>query len=471
MRRLSLPSLFLILLAGHGVGVAAPAAKAPAPVAKAPQPGKAPQPTLLDQAVERRLFSDTFESSSFLWNDWNRFQENYHPNYVGDDDPKTGWVEGADGSGAGQWLRIAVTPLEQTTKVRLRIRNGYQKSGPLFAANARAKAVVVKLLPSGQELSATLTDKQGWQELTLAQSPALLREIELRVDSVYEGKKYADLVISDVQVFATSRTRDNPAFEKSKRQNLLDWRKARLAAAQLFKAGRGSALPLYSSYRASRAELPAAVSGLPRGDLADMLTAAAADPGFAEWREALAQGKAMAGDLDSMTPAQLSPLDGTTLPEVDGFESLDVGAAAEGWVQEGVLRLPMLGYVSAFFSDKLRVLDQKARSHADWEENAWGKNCREAAWVRRAKASEATGPDRVVGLLVGTCRETEGREGTYIARAQQLMVFGKDGRLLLVAGNGYVDAYRWEADGKISGGRSLQYDSIVELSKGQVAAK
>src|SRR5689334_20650221 len=95
--------------------------------------------------TERRLHTDNVEASTFLWNDWNKFVENYHPNYVADDDPATAWVEGAKSSGAGEWLRIQVTPLDKTTQVRLRVRNGYQKSKDLWKANARAKAVKVRL--------------------------------------------------------------------------------------------------------------------------------------------------------------------------------------------------------------------------------------------------------------------------------------------------------------------------------------
>lgn len=475
MRQLVLIPLFTCWLVGPAL--AAPGGKAPAtpPARPAASPaaafGKAVAPTLVEQPIERRLHSDAFEASSFLWNDWNRFQENYHPNYVGDDDAKTGWVEGAEGSGAGQWLRIAVTPLEQTSKVRLRIRNGYQKSGPLFKANARVKELEVRLVPGNKAQVATLADKQGWQELVIEQPAGPLREIELHVRSVYEGSKYEDLVISDVQVFATSRNRDNPAFEKSKRQNLLDWRKARLAAAKLFKAGGGNALPLHSSYRATRGAIPAVAADLPRGDMAGLIASAAADPAFAEWKDSLAAAAGMVGDLDSLVPAQISPMDSATLPSVDGFETLDLGSAAEGYVNEGAMRLPLLGHVSAFSATKLRVLDQKGRSYSEYGENAWGKNCRDASWVKRVKASEATGPDRVAGLLVARCGETEGREGPYITRADQLMVFAKDGRLALVVGNGYLDAYRWEAGGKIAGGRALLWDSVVDLRKGQVASK
>jgi hypothetical protein len=38
-------------------------------------------PTLAAAApLERRLHSASLEASSFLWNDWNKYQENNHPN-------------------------------------------------------------------------------------------------------------------------------------------------------------------------------------------------------------------------------------------------------------------------------------------------------------------------------------------------------------------------------------------------------
>lgn len=452
-------------------GSAAPAAKQPpaAPVAAppgaaAPMSRPAPQPP-----VERRLFSDAIEASSFLWNDWNRFQENYHPNYIADDDAVTGWVEGAENSGAGSWVRIAVTPLPGTTKVRLKIRNGYQKSAALFKANARAKSVTIKLLPSGKTQQVDLADKQGWQEVSVEQPGGELRGVELAIGSVYEGTKYADLVISDVQVFATSTTRDNPTFEKSKRQSLLDWRKARMAAAKLFKAGRGEALPLYSSYRAVDRPLSAAIEKASQSS--GRLAAALVDPGFSAWRDELKIAEALSADYDQLQRAQISPVDGTGLPEVDGFEEQDLGEAYEGILQDHALRLPMLGNVSAFFAEKLRVLDQKGDKYSDYQQGVYGGRCKPATWVKRVKASEASAPDRVAALLVARCGEVESREGTSMVSVTQLMVFNKEGRLALVVGDGYVDAYSWEAGGKIAGGKSMQYASSVELVKGQVAAK
>lgn len=459
-------ALSLVLTAAaSGAALANPGAQA-----TKPNPGAAPAQAPLASPVERRLFSDTIEASSFLWNDWNRFQENYHPNYVGDDDPATGWVEGVEGSGAGQWLRLAVTPLDGTSAVKLKIRNGYQKSAALFKANARAKEITVKLLPSGATAKATLTDKQGWQEVAVAQPAGQLRAVELSIGSVYEGSKYADLVISDVQVFATSTTRDNPTFEKSKRQSLLDWRKARMAAAKLFKAGKGDALPLYSSYRVSEHALARNV--IEARNKGELLDSAAADPAFAEWRDAIKLAKEVSKDqFAAMTRAQISPIDSTELPEVDGFEQLELAESFEGLLQDHALRLPAVGSVSGFFAEKMRVLDQKGPSYGDYLTSVYSRSkCKPAAWVKRAKATEG-GPDRVAALLVSDCGEVPSREGMSTAVATQLLIYGKDGRLALVVGDGYVDGYTWESTGKVAGGRSMQYDLSIEVKKAQLAAK
>src|SRR4051794_16192254 len=149
--------------------------------------------------VERRLHLAQVEASSYLVNDWNKFQENYVPLYIGDDDPATAWNDGVDGSPVGQWLRMRVTALPGTTKVRLRVRNGYQKNAKIFAANARFRGATLVLLPSGVKKDVELADAQGWQDLTVEQPAGPLEAVELRVRSVYEGKKYDDLALSDAQ--------------------------------------------------------------------------------------------------------------------------------------------------------------------------------------------------------------------------------------------------------------------------------
>ena len=98
----------------------------------------------------------------------------------------------------------------------MKIRNGYQKTPKLFEANSRAKELTVTLLPSKKTVDVTLTDTQGWQEIVVEQPAGPLEAVELKVKSVYAGKKYDDLCISDVQLFVTATSSDNPAFEKQR---------------------------------------------------------------------------------------------------------------------------------------------------------------------------------------------------------------------------------------------------------------
>jgi hypothetical protein len=420
--------------------------------------------TAMAAPVERRLHSSSLESSSFLWNDWNKFQENYHPNYVADDDPKTAWVEGAATSGSGEWIRINVTELDKTTKIRLKIRNGYQKSKGLFAANARAKDIVVRLLPSQTAVKATLTDKNGWQEVAVSQTAGQVKAVELAVTSVYEGTKYADLCISDIQVFATSETPDNPAFEKSKRKELLAWRKARVAAAKLF-AKRSTDLPMHSSYKVTVTDKESTCS--PCG-IGGMIAAAAADPGFKEWKATLAIA-ASVGDLDKLPRGQIAPAakNDQYLPEVDGFVAVELEHIEQSWYPEDGLHLPLIDSASALFAAQLRVLDVKDTTTPSAFESA--EKCKgDMTWVKRGSSTETTGPAVVQAVLVGRCGMLEERGGSYRASGTELLVYGADGRLELVIASGMIDGYRWTTEGgkpMIAGGRSmLAQGKIIETT-------
>ncbi len=423
--------------------------------------------------VERRLHSDNIDASSFLWNDWNKFVENYHPNYVADDDPVTAWVEGARTSGAGEWLRIQVTQLDKTTRVRLRVRNGYQKSKELWKANARAKAVTVRLLPSKTEKQVTLTDTDGWQEIVVVQPSGPLRTVELAVGSVYEGSRYADLCISDVQVLATSETPDNPAFEKSKLANLMSWRSARIAAAKVFSA-RKVELPIHPAYEIKKTPWKDEVSPM----RADLLASAARDPVFSkEWKDALAAAAALEKNLASMTRAQLAPASPARLVEVDGLQIPELGEIQSGegpYLESGAIRLPMLGLVSAMFAEQLRVLDVKGgQTIAQFEQSAQRACGTDAAWVARAQPKEG-GPARVTAIAIGRCGQLEGRGGPYIGRTIELLIYDAAGRLVLLVGEGHLEGYRWSTDGgkpMLAGGRSLIWEGhIVEARRREAAA-
>jgi hypothetical protein len=459
----------LVRIVAVMVGVVVGGAVVP-PAVAAPPAAPPPQPPLA-QPIERRLHSDTIDASSFLWNDWNKFVENYHPNYVADDDPATAWVEGARGSGAGEWLRIQITPLDRTTRIRLHIRNGYQKSKDLFAANARARQVTLRLLPSKTETKVTLADKDGWQDAVIEQPSGPVRAVELVVNSVYEGKKYEDLCISDIQVFATSLTPDNPAFEKSKHKTLMDWRAARLAAARTFKDQK-LPLPLYPAYEVTTTELE--TSGF---DLAEMVEAAGHDTAFAkEWHDALAVATAAVADLDALPRAQIAPTSQSRLIEADGLKIVrmrDIGGDI-AYVDEGALHLPMLDFVSTLFTDQLRVLDVKDGTKIGAFLQQEGRCKADLAWVKRSAPGGPTGPAQVQAVVIGRCAKLEAREGTFNARAIELYVYDASGRLALAAANGHIDAYRWVKDGErwmLAGGRGLlAQGKIIEAKRRDAVA-
>ena len=189
-------------------------------------------------AKERRLHVASAEASSYLVNDWNKFQENYLPLYVGDDDPKTAWSLKTEG--IGEWLRVHVTQMEGATQaadedpqrlpeVAQAVRGERARQG----ADRHAAAV------EEDASTSTLTDTQGWQEIAVDQPAGPLEAVELKVKSVYAGKKYDDLCISDVQLFVTATSSDNPAFEKQRLTKIVAWKKERVAAAKLFQTKLG----------------------------------------------------------------------------------------------------------------------------------------------------------------------------------------------------------------------------------------
>ena len=447
-----------------GLAVAAAASLAHPSVARAAGP------------TERRLHSAQADASSFLWNDWNKFVENYHPNYALDDDPQTAWIEGADGSGQGEWLRIQITPLPGTTKVRLRVRNGDQKSKALFAANARARDVVVRLLPSKEETKATLLDQDGWQEIVVAQGGELGAEvsaIEVKVDSVYEGTKYRDLAISDLQIFATSTTPDNPAFEKHKHEELMAWRAVRLAAARA-PIGQ-AALPIYPAYRTSPdgRSVPCTDACF---DFPGIFVTAAADAAVgAEWQAALAIARALPADLAGLQPAQLAPRDRKALPVVDGLvRPVDV-AALETSAYAPELRLPAFAGPSILVAEELRATEVKSPvTPAAYQRDT--RPCKGATttWMQQARSAEHTEADRLQVLVIGMCGKVEGREGFSIERDVQVLVYGADGRLALAATRGRLDLYRWTMDGErpmLAGGATIYDGEVHDVTRATAVAR
>ena len=189
----------------------------------------------------RPLRSASATATSFLQNNWNSYQENYHPSYVLDENPATAWVEGAQGYGEGQSLTIPLSPLTSARALRLRIWNGYQKSRDLFAKNSMPRRIRVTVLdPTGGEVTSRESELQrawGPQTVVLDIPPKRgLSAVRLSIVSVYPGTKYKDTCISDVLVDVDSEVPHNAAAENAKLAALKAWIAERKKTAAYFAA-------------------------------------------------------------------------------------------------------------------------------------------------------------------------------------------------------------------------------------------
>jgi hypothetical protein len=404
-----------------------------------------------DAPKERRLHVASAEASSYLVNDWNKFQENYLPLYVGDDDPKTAWTLKTEG--IGESLRVHVTPMAGATKVRLRIRNGYQKSDKLWAANSRAKGLIVVLLPSKKTVDVELTDTKGWQEIAVEQPAGAFEAVELRVRSVYAGKKYDDLCLSDVEVFVTATTPDNPAFEKQRLQKILDWKNERLAAAELFKSELGKSLPVASQYTFT----PAAERKDWRGDdtCNDWICFIAEHSRHAAELEPKAKpsrwehvNQLLHDRFAGMTPVRISTQDKRPTPLVDGACTPGLAECIEDPCFQSMQLPRELGYLNAH---SLVTTEQTGLPSVADLVAIKPAQCKRAepttfAYVDRWPASELASPGPIRAVLLVTCGMVAGREGSYPAAFPELLSYRLDGRLDTLATRSAATAFDWSKD-------------------------
>jgi hypothetical protein len=420
-----------------------------------------PAPAKQNPPKERRLHLANAEASSYLVNDWNKFQENYLPLYVGDDDPKTAWSLKTEG--IGEWIRVHVTPMEGASKLRMKIRNGYQKTPRLWEANSRAKELTVTLLPSKKTVDVTLEDKSDWQEIVVEQPAGALEAVELKVKSVYAGKKYDDLCISDVQLFVTATSSDNPAFEKQRLEKIATWKKDRVAAAKLFKTKLGQSLPLAPQYVATpRDDAEALAKAVvknpctgnnydPVCEISHALAPAVKAGQTGKHAAALAIASDLArGKFAAMTAVRVSVRDKREIPKVDGV-CAPILEFCEMDPCENALPLPLTNQLGYLDREALALVEQTGLpTFADAALHKPPQCNRQEhttfAWALRdaPNGSPEAGVGPLRALLLVNCGLVDGREGSFPAARPQLLVFGADGRLEVTVGTSTAATLDWD---------------------------
>jgi hypothetical protein len=395
-------------------------------------------------AVERRLYSDEVEASSFLWTNWNRFQENYHPNYIMDGDPKTAWVEGVSGSGAGESIKIHVSEVAKTTKLRVKIKSGYQKSKGLFTQNARPKTIELIAHPSKEKKSFTLKDAMGWQELSFEQKEGAFNTLELKVVDAYEGKKYTDLCISDVEIYATSTTKENAAFEKKKLDTLLAWKKERVTASKEWKAQKTNTLPVAPGYQINDDTFSTKFSSKSSGEMSDAIDTlsylAIVLPEakvYAERAKAALESKP-----SSWTSLSFSIVAPVTFPMVDGLQKMESNKAVEFYD----FIVPTFNKSTLLLNSSFSAFDSKEK-HGDTFfvfETCSGSDVK---FWRNSKLTQ-TGPS-LSEVIVEVCQlRSSEREGDYRESFTQVLEYDDKGRLVLMVTPLFVQYFTWKEDGK-----------------------
>ncbi|MFZ5717114.1 MAG: NADase-type glycan-binding domain-containing protein [Bradyrhizobium sp.] len=151
-----------------------------------------PRPSAAGESCARSGFA-TYCVSSMLKP---QFGNSYGVANLFDASTGTAWVEGASGSGIGEWITIE---FEAPRRVKsIRVQNGYQKTPDIFAKNNRVRQIRLQF-SGGESQTFTLDDKFSAQLLTL-RSPVTAYWLQFVIDDVWAGNKYTDTAITKLLV-------------------------------------------------------------------------------------------------------------------------------------------------------------------------------------------------------------------------------------------------------------------------------
>jgi hypothetical protein len=129
----------------------------------------------------------------------------FRPTNVLDGDSATAWVEGAKGTGAGQWVKFDFG--QAISLMRIEISNGYQKDKDFFANYVRVKSLEIDY-SDGSHQTVELQDAQGIQVIDPSENgtkPPQIQWIKFTILSVYPAYKFANAALSDIRVYEALR--------------------------------------------------------------------------------------------------------------------------------------------------------------------------------------------------------------------------------------------------------------------------
>lgn len=124
----------------------------------------------------------------------------YDSKNIIDGDPSTPWVEGRNGYGIKEWVKINLS--EKKWIKGLKIMNGYNyinsdRVGNRFLKNSRLKTAILEF-DNGEVQMIQLKDTNQFQTIRI--EPVESKTIKIIISDIYKGTKWADTCISEIEL-------------------------------------------------------------------------------------------------------------------------------------------------------------------------------------------------------------------------------------------------------------------------------
>ncbi|MBN2434408.1 MAG: hypothetical protein JXK07_03980 [Spirochaetes bacterium] len=144
--------------------------------------------------------------------------ESYSVDFLFDSRKDFGWADGdSESDGTGEYIVFNFD--EEVTIDSLKIWNGYQRSDEHYKANERVEKFSFGI--TGEDVSSYELHDYDIQKVDLKET-LTAKSFTLKIDSVYSGSKYKDLVISELRFLNGGRPfiLDSGGLEKLQKKNL-----------------------------------------------------------------------------------------------------------------------------------------------------------------------------------------------------------------------------------------------------------
>ncbi|MBU0706756.1 hypothetical protein KKG41_00075 [Patescibacteria group bacterium] len=121
----------------------------------------------------------------------------YSPSQVIDQDFSTSWVEGAEGDGLNEWIKMQFSGAGQINT--LGIVPGFAKNTALYQENNRIKTVELEF-SDGSTITSELVDKYGMQFIEFPTKTTSY--IKMTIKNIYSGTTYSDSPVAELDIWS-----------------------------------------------------------------------------------------------------------------------------------------------------------------------------------------------------------------------------------------------------------------------------